>query len=121
MVWLVNAFAVGCLAASVIVMWRGHATMLARLHLLLGQARHVDPSRFEKQLARHDPFGGVWMSSRKLVRLATAVDVTDFGPECVRIQREARNAYNRILLGFSPMIAFGLAMALLTGLGIMTP
>jgi hypothetical protein len=116
---LLNILAVGSLAASTLMLSKGQSAMSASLHLLLDEARKRDPALFEQKLGACDPFRTAWLSPNKAVRLATVVDVKMFGERCVALQKTAKRAYHRTLLGFLPVLGFAFVMTLLTELGLL--
>jgi hypothetical protein len=113
-----NILALSCFAVSTLMLWKGQSAMLANLRLLLNEARQFAPDLFERRLGTRDPFRTAWISVNKAVRLATIVDVKEFGQRCVAFQQQAKRAYHRMLLGLLPMLGFAVVLTLLAELGL---
>jgi len=83
--------------------------------MLLEEARRRNEALYRADLEPRSPFRGRY-NFNKAIRLAKYVDVSKFGPECVRLQAEARSAYHATLRGFLPLLAFAALMSLATEL-----
>jgi hypothetical protein len=116
---VVNALALGCMAWTGLLVWRGQNQLFFCVRMLLEEARRQNDALYRSDLAPRSPFRGAFKLD-KAVRLAKHVDVSKFGPECLRLQAEARAAYRATLRGFLPMLAFAALMSLATELGVVT-
>ena len=115
---LVNALALGCMAWSGLLVWRGQNRLHFCVRMLLEEARRRNEALYRTDLEPRSPFRGPY-SFNRAIRLAKHVDVSKFGPECLRLQAEARAAYHATLRGFLPMLAFAALMTVATELGVL--
>jgi len=85
--------------------------LITTLQDLITAAREANPELFGERLSAIDPFASGSFKHNRITPMLRA-DLSEFGQECLSLQKKARSLDRRAHIGMLPLVAFALGIGI---------